>query len=494
MPKGIIALIGGGEDSQLIFKKIFSLGNDYEKRLAIIPAASSHAATTLEDYEDFFVDEIGIPKNNIWLAPIALNDDNATSLIDESEWKDNAYHSEMAEKIKSYNVVFFVGGDQRKYIDALKNNNIDSPLLKEIETIYNNGGIIIGTSAGTNILCEHSIAGGTSEEALQKSVSYDVKDDDGHQLLLLKGFGFAKDIVFDTHIDVRGRFGRIAESAVLTKCRWGLGISEKTAVIYHADQTIEVVGFGDVLLIDLKNALVLNKPDEPLHLRNATVYMFTHGDKFNMEKNEFTPYEKKENIKNTPYFDFNDYHISLNVFKDYETSHILVNYMLDNEAKDVIAMMDYDMVLTDGDTASFLRYVEQDETDVWYCKLSLEEGQHEWESYSGTNILFDIIPTIYQKKHLRPDKFNAVLFGTNNDLQVVVYDNTATLPILDAKIFIYNTEGKLLYKKGTDRYGRALLCNTFSEKERYTIKVVYENERKEYEFEFEKNMKGVCLI
>lgn len=494
MSKGILALIGGGEDSQLIFKKVLSLGDDYEKRIAIIPAASSHAASTLSSYEDFFVNEIGIPPKNIWSVPLALNDDHATALINEAEWKDNAYHAEIAEKIKSYNVVFFVGGDQRNYIDALKNNNINSPLLKEIEKIYNNGGVIVGTSAGTNILSEFSIAGGRSEEALQNNVSFDVQNDDGHQLLLLKGFGFAKDIVFDTHLDVRGRFGRMAEAAIKTKCRWGLGISEKTAVIYHPDQTIEIIGFGDVLLVDMKNALVLSNDSEPLHVRNATVYMFTHGDKFSMQKNEFTPYVKKENIKNTPYFDFNDYHISLNVFKEYETSHILTNYILDNEAKDVIAMMDYDMILSDGDTASFLRYVEKDETDVWYCKLALEEGQAEWDSYSGTNILFDIIPTAYYKKQVRPGKFNVVLFGVGNDLQVVVYDTTATLPMLDAKIYIINSEGKLLYKKGTDRYGRALLKKVFSENEHYTVKVVYENERKEHEFVFERNMKGSCLI
>lgn len=488
MSKGILAMIGGGEDSQLIFQKILRLGNDYEKRLAIIPPTSSTAASALNGFEDFFVNEIGIPKNNICLMPIALNEDHVYALINESEWKDQAYHSEIAEKIRTCNVVYFVGNSQREYIDALKNNNINSPLLKEIEKIYNNGGTIIGTSAGINIMSECSAA-----EIKPNDVPGEMENII-RQSPLLKGFGFAKDIAFETHEDMRGRFPRVAQSAILAKNRWGMGISEKTAVIYHPDQTIEVVGFGDVLLVDVKNALVLNNPEDPLHLRNAIAYMFTHGDKFNLPQNIFTPYNKKRSIKNIPYFDFNDYHISLNVFKEYATSRILSNYMLDNEAKDVIAIMDYDMELTGGDTASFQRFVEKDETEAWYCKLSLEEGQEEWESYSGTNILLDIVPTVFYKKNLRPDNFNAVIFGIDNDLQVVVFDNMATLPVLDAKIYISNSDGNLLYKKGTDRYGRAFLTKIFSENEHYTIKIVYEHECKEHEFVFEKNMKGICLI
>jgi len=45
----------------------------------------------------------------------------------------------------------------------------------------------------------------------------------------------------------------------------------------------------------------------------------------------------------------NDYYISLNVFKEYENLADSYYYMLDNEAKDVIALMDYDRVYNHGD-------------------------------------------------------------------------------------------------------------------------------------------------
>jgi cyanophycinase len=174
-------------------------GGKENSRMAIIPSASSHVGGTISDYEEYFVKELGLKKENVWSVPLAENDDPATLNVNEGEWKDNAYHKEMAEKIIDYNIIFFVGGDQRRYIDVLKRNNIDSPLLLAIEGVYNNGGIIAGTSAGTNILCKTSIAGGRSEEALLNRVVFKSEDDDGTELLILNGLGLIDNIIFDTH-------------------------------------------------------------------------------------------------------------------------------------------------------------------------------------------------------------------------------------------------------------------------------------------------------
>jgi cyanophycinase len=217
MSKGYLFLIGGGTDSSFIFKRLFELaGGKENSRIAIIPSASNNVGSTIRNYEEYFIRDLGIRKENLWSVPIAVADDKNTPSVNEAQWKDNAFHKEIAEKIIDYNIVFFVGGDQRKYIDALKKNNIESPLLLAIEGIYQNGGIIAGTSAGTNILCKNSIAGGRSEEALLNRVVYKDEDDDGTKLLLLQGLGLADNIIFDTHFETRGRLGRLSDAAVLT--------------------------------------------------------------------------------------------------------------------------------------------------------------------------------------------------------------------------------------------------------------------------------------
>jgi cyanophycinase len=493
MSKGYLFLIGGGTDSALIFNKMFELaGGKDNVRMAIIPSASSHVGSTMHDYEEYFTKDLGIPQEKLWSVPLAISDDPETA-IDEGQWKDNAYHTEIAAKIIDYNIVFFVGGDQRRYIDALKRNNIESPLLKAIEGIYKNGGIIAGTSAGTNILCKNSVAGGTSEEALLNRVVTKDEDDDGTKLLIVQGLGLAEDIIFDTHFETRGRLGRLSDAVVLTGSKYGIGISEKTAVILSADNTIEVVGYGSILFVDLTNARILNDPKKQLHVRDIKVTLLTHGDKYSISTKQFSPTAGKESIINIPYFDAADYHVSLNVFKEYETSQILINYMLDNEAKDVIAMMDYDREYSHGDMSSFIRFVETDETLAWFGKLELEGTSDAINCYSGTNVLLDVIPVKYMKENAKPKDFNAVIFGIKNDLQIMVYDNLASLPVLDAKIFIYDSRGRLVFKKGSDRYGRSFIRRIFTTGEEYSIKIKYDGEEKNNRFTFQTDMEGICL-
>ena len=494
MPKGYLVLMGGGEDCDIIFNKMFDLaGGKNLSRVAIIPSASSHVSNTMSSYEEYFTNELGIDKDNIWSVPLAINDDLESPDIDEGAWKNNAWENDIASKIKEYNIVFFVGGDQRKYIDALKKNNVDSPLLISIEEMYNNGAIIGGTSAGTNILCKKSIAGGTSEDGLMNRIAYRNEDDDGEKLLILNGLGLIDNIILDSHFETRGRMGRLVDTAVLTQNKYGIGISECTAVILYPDNTIEVVGYGDVIFANLVNARIINKLNEPLHVRDININLFTHGDKYNIESGNFIPYFKKENILNTPYFDANDYYISLNVFKNHETSHIMTNYMLDNEAKDVIAISDYDKQYSSGDVTSFVRYVETDKTESWFCKMEFENESEQMDNYSGTNVMLDIIPLKFVGEGHRAKNFNAVVYGVKENLQLVVFDNVATSPIVDAKIFVYNAEGKLIFKIGSDSFGCAFIRQNFNTGEGYNVKIVYDNKEKSAFFNFVPDMEGLCL-
>jgi len=495
MSKGYLFLIGGGAGSALIFNRMFELaGGKENSRLAIIPSNISLSKSAIKNYEEYFSNEFGIAKKNIWTVPLTVPDDIDSILVNKENWKDNAVHKEIAEKIIDYNIVFFAGGDQRKYIDTLKKNNIESPLLSAIEGIYQNGGIIAGTSSGTNILSKNSIAGGCSEDALlDRVVTKNEDDEGGNKLQICSGIGLIDNIIFDTNFEKRGRLVRLSDAVVLTDSKYGIGISERTAVIINPDTSIEIVGYGNILLVDMNKARLLSKPRKQLHVRDTVVTLLTHGDKYDLATRQFFPNACKTNITNIPYFDANDYYISLNVFKEYETSQILINYMLDNEAKDVIALMDYDRTFDHGDISTFMRLTETDKTQSWFGKVPIGDEGEVLSIYSGTNVLLDIIPVKYMKDGKKQKNFNFVLFGIESDLQVVVYDNLASLPVVDAKIYIYDTADKLLFKKGSDRYGRALIRNIFKAGEDYTIKVTYDNEEKLYPFTFEPDMKGICL-
>jgi len=494
MSKGYLVLIGGGEDTSLIYRKIIDLAGGIENtRIAIIPAASSHARSTMFGYEDYFINELGLKPENIWSVPLSVSDDASTPDVNEELWKENAFNNEYAGKIRQFNVVFFVGGDQRKYIDSLKKNNINSPLLNAVLDIYENNGIIAGTSAGTNILSSTSIGGGRSEEALTNKAVYNDTDDDGQSLLLMKGLGLIDNVIFDTHFSQRGRLGRLVESTILSANRYGIGISEKTAVIYYPDSTIEVIGYGNVFLTDMGNVRKLSQPDQPLHILNIIVHLFSHGDKFNMANNKFEPYSLKDNIINTPYCDAADYHISLNVFKEYETSNIIINYMLDNEAKDVIALMDYDKQYTSGDHSFFIRFIENTNTGAYFCKTSIDDSGERIDFYSGINVYSDIIPHLYSNADNKAKGFQAIIFGIDNNLIVVVYDDKESLPVCDAKVQLFNNENKLIFKSGTDKFGKIETKNMLVDGCEYYLKISYDLGILTKKFVFKTNMTGICL-
>jgi cyanophycinase len=494
MSKGYLILIGGGEDTALIYNKMIGLaGGKDEARVAVIPAASSQARITMDGYEEYFISEMGLKKENVWTVPLAVVDDKSTSEVNEQLWKENALKTEYAEKIKKFNVIFFAGGDQRRYIDALKKNNVNSPLLNAIMEVYENNGIIVGTSAGTNILCTTSIGGGRSEEALTTKVVYDDSEDDGQKLLLLKGLGLVDNIIFDTHFSQRGRIGRLIESAILSKNNFGIGISEKTAVIYHPDNKIEILGYGHVFVVDMSDAVILSEPELPVHVLNISVHLFSHGDKFNMTNCSFEPLHLKEDIKNTPYFDSADYHISLNVFKEYETSNIIINYMLDNEAEDVIALMDYDKQYTSGDNSYFLRFVERNDTMAYFCKTSLDNTDDNIDFYSGLNVYTDVIPLLYSNADNKAKGFQAIVFGIGDRFIAVVYDDKESLPVCDAKVQVFNNENKLIFKCGTDKFGKIEAKGILTDGEGYYLKIKYDLGILTKKFVYSKNMKGICL-
>jgi len=493
MAKGHLVFIGGGEDSNLIFNKIFELvGGINNVRLAIVPAASGHVAKTISSYEEYFENDLHLKKENIWSIPLAITDDESTPDIDESQWKDNAYNQEFCEKIKNYNIIFLVGGDQRKYIKVLKRDFSNSPLLNEIIAIYENGGVVAGTSAGSNIQGETIIAGGRSEEALDNKVSFNEADDDGEKLVILKGIGLISNTIIDTHFDVRGRIGRLIDATVITKNRFGFGIGEKTAIIYYPDSTIEIIGFGDVMVTDIETAKILSNPNENLHINNVKVHLFSHGDKFNLISNLFSPHNEKMNIKYTPAYDRSDYNISLDVFNKYEANKIIVKYMLDNEASDAIGIMGSEKITYHGDKSSFLRFVEADETSAFFSKLILE-NEEELSKYSGANVYVDVVPFIYENADKRSNSHEALVYSIENELQVIVFDKKDSLPVCDAKIELYKNN-ELIYRTGTNKFGKAVITKFLLQSEKYRIVIKDEQESHESDFIFEENMHGICMV
>ena len=111
MSKGYLFLIGNKADSSVIYKRMIEIagGND-KSRIAIIPSTDQYGRNAATDFESFFINELGLPKENVWTLPVTAFDE----ATDEGATEKEAIASQvaLAEKLGRHNIIQFTGGDQ----------------------------------------------------------------------------------------------------------------------------------------------------------------------------------------------------------------------------------------------------------------------------------------------------------------------------------------------------------------------------------------------
>jgi len=147
------------------------------------------------------------------------------------------------DEIITAKAIFIRGGDQYDYIRYWNNTKTE----EAIKYVFNNGGVVAGTSAGAMVLgtTDFTAKYGTisSRDALRNP--YDNKLDLDTAFLNL-----VPDVLFDTHFIERGRLGRmlcflnkLCDSNIYTI---GVGIDDMTALCIDKDRIGEVMGSGAV--------------------------------------------------------------------------------------------------------------------------------------------------------------------------------------------------------------------------------------------------------
>lgn len=161
-----------------------------------------------------------------------------------------AHDPALVERVREIGSVFFTGGDQSHLIGALRQDGIDTPLLRAIADIAARGGLIAGSSAGAAAMSRTSILGGTSLEAVVHGVAADPSNPG---LLLGQGLGFFPFGMVDQHFIQRGRIGRLMVAMVASGERYGFGVDENTALLAEGTQ-LRIVGEKGVIVLDATSA------------------------------------------------------------------------------------------------------------------------------------------------------------------------------------------------------------------------------------------------
>jgi cyanophycinase len=281
VPQGKLFAIGGAEDKGVDLEKgemirnnlnFFELGilrrivdeaGGPSIRMEVITTASMIPNEVGENYLNAF-GKIGC--TNIGLMPIRNRAD--------------AMEPEYISRIKNCNAIMFSGGNQLRLSATFGGTEFLEIALNR----YTNekGFVVAGTSAGAMAMSNTMIYEGSATTAHLKS-----------EVKITTGLGFMDDVIFDSHFEKRGRFGRLAQAIASNPAAIGIGLGEDTGMFIKEGNIMEAIGSGLVMIIDghdIRHNNIADIPDgNPISVENIKVHFCEKGNGYLLKERKFIP-------------------------------------------------------------------------------------------------------------------------------------------------------------------------------------------------------------
>ena len=254
--KGHLIIIGGAEDKEgecVILRQAHEMLGD-DGSLVVLTTASQEGEITGEEYRRVF--------GRLGVKHIDVLDVNT---------RQEANDPAICEMLMKARCIFFTGGDQLRITSILGGTHCH----RVIKGVYDNGGCIMGTSAGASVMSATMIVKGEDNEPSRKCT-----------LKMAPGLDLFEGAIIDQHFDQRGRFGRLLTGVTENPGVLGIGIDEDTAVKLYPDGHFEVIGSNAVIIIDGSTIESSNVSElaqnELLAIVGATVHALPGGYGFDM--------------------------------------------------------------------------------------------------------------------------------------------------------------------------------------------------------------------
>ena len=257
--RGHLILIGGGKKPSKVLHKFVALAGGPSSPIVVIPTASS-LSDTGSYYEELFAEEAGCKK--VKVLPI--------------ETREDAENADYVAAIDKACGLFFSGGDQSRITSALS----DSPSGNAIARLYERGGVIGGTSAGTACQSKLMITGnGDFSVIKEKNVE------------LKPGLGLFPAIIIDQHFIARQRQNRLISVILENPLLLGVGVDEASAVWLKPNLTFEVLGESSVFVYDASKATIRRSKESSerpgrgyLGVTGLRTHILLPGDRFSLAR------------------------------------------------------------------------------------------------------------------------------------------------------------------------------------------------------------------
>lgn len=280
-PQGKLFAIGGAEDkgNELekgeifknnlnffelgILKRIINEAGGPDIRMEVITTASMIPNLIGENYLDAF-GKIGCM--NVGLLHIRNRAD--------------AMEEEYIGRIKNCSAVLFTGGNQLRLSSTFGGTEFLEILLQRYTDDKNF--VVAGTSAGAMAMSNTMIYEGNATTAHLKS-----------EVKITTGLGFMDDVIFDSHFEKRGRFGRLAQAIASNPSAIGIGLGEDTGMFIKDGNILEAIGSGLVMIVDgheIRHNNIADIPDgNPISVENIKVHFCEKGNGYLLKERKFVP-------------------------------------------------------------------------------------------------------------------------------------------------------------------------------------------------------------
>jgi cyanophycinase len=278
IPKGKLIAIGGAEDKGAdpdtgefhrnnlnffelgILRRVVEEAGGPSARIEIITTASTIPYEVGENYINAF-GKIGC--DNVGVMHIRTRQDTTDS--------------DYLERIKECDAVMFSGGNQLR----LSVTDGGTEFLAVMKKRYHDDNFLIaGTSAGAMAMSKTMIYEGNATRAHLKG-----------EVKMTTGLGFIDSIIFDSHFEKRGRFGRLVQAVATNPSCIGIGLGEDTGMLITGGNKMEAIGSGLVVIIDGHDILHSNIADipdgNPVSIENLKVHFCEKGNGYIISDRKF---------------------------------------------------------------------------------------------------------------------------------------------------------------------------------------------------------------
>jgi len=259
---GRLIAIGGNEDKSnelVVLKRVVQEIGKTDYKVGVITTASEDPEQRGKEYHKVF-------------TTLGAADIEVFNITQRSQANDK----KLVKCFENVDLVFITGGNQLRLTTIMGGSKV----LAAVQTRLEAGALIAGTSAGAAVFSDTMIYEGKSEEGLFKG-----------SVLTTSGFGFVEKIIFDTHFMARGRIGRLIQIITTNPTCIGVGIGEDSGVILKGDGVAEVVGTGQVIIVegrDIGHSNIMNiEPGEPIAVENVRIHSIVNGYGYNFKKRQF---------------------------------------------------------------------------------------------------------------------------------------------------------------------------------------------------------------